>query len=73
MFWGKGPDKSSADEAAKKTTASTTATATGSGAKPKAFDDGKPLPATKNLPRDLQNIIDQEDKDDTFYDDLISG
>ncbi|CAK7228198.1 hypothetical protein SBRCBS47491_006823 [Sporothrix bragantina] len=64
MFWGKGSDKPPSDEAAAK--------ANGSQATTSAFDADK-LPASKNLPRKLQSIVDKEDKDDNFYDELISG
>ncbi|CAK7211783.1 hypothetical protein SCUCBS95973_001238 [Sporothrix curviconia] len=64
MFWGKGPDKPASDETATK--------ASSSEAPPSAFDADK-LPKSKNLPRNLQSIVDKEDKDDNFYDELISG
>ena len=64
MFWGKGSDKTPSDETAAKAAGSTGTTT--------AFDADK-LPASKNLPSKLQNLVDQEDKDDNFYDELISG
>ncbi|CAK7271633.1 hypothetical protein SEPCBS119000_004705 [Sporothrix epigloea] len=64
MFWGKGSDKPPSDAKAAK--------ATGSETVPAAFDADK-LPASKNLPRKLQTIVDKEDKDGNFYDELISG
>lgn len=39
---------------------------------PKTFDENK-LPSTKKLPRDLQKMLDQEDKEDNFMDDFVSG
>ncbi|CAK7270088.1 hypothetical protein SEPCBS57363_003925 [Sporothrix epigloea] len=64
MFWGKGSDKQPSDATAAKATGSETASS--------GFDADK-LPASKNLPRKLQTIVDKEDKDGNFYDELISG
>lgn len=66
MFWGKGPDKPPSDAGTDKTKTA------GSSTKGDGFDADK-LPASKNLPRKLQKIVDKEDKDDNFYDELISG
>ncbi|KAL1888836.1 hypothetical protein Sste5346_009314 [Sporothrix stenoceras] len=60
MFWGKGPDKPPSETTTKVAGASTD------------YDTDK-LPASKSLPRNLQKIVDKEDKDDNFYDELISG
>lgn len=62
MFWGKGPDKPTAETSGKVAGASTST----------EYDSDK-LPASKSLPRNLQKIVDKEDKEDNFYDELISG
>lgn len=59
MFWGKGPDKP--ESSGKVAGSSSTA------------EDADKLPASKTLPKSLQKIVDKEDKDDNFYDELISG
>ncbi|ERT02515.1 uncharacterized protein SPSK_05453 [Sporothrix schenckii 1099-18] len=59
MFWGKGPDKPS-ETAGKVAGSSTTA-------------DTDNIPAPKSLPRKLQKMVDEEDKEDNFYDELVSG
>lgn len=64
MFWGKGPDKTPPEP---------TATRTAGSASAASGLDPSDLPASKNLPRKLQNIVDKDDKDDNFYDELISG
>lgn len=60
MFWGKGPDKPPSETTGKVAGAS-------------ADYDADKLPASKSLPRNLQKIVDKEDKDDNFYDEIVSG
>jgi mitochondrial fission process protein 1 len=75
MFWGKGPEKPPAP------TASTTQdekkpqdvrSAAPDGRSVAGFDPGK-LPERERLPAKLQTIVDRADKEDNFYDDLVTG
>jgi mitochondrial fission process protein 1 len=69
MFWGKGPDKpdpsktevEKAKESAKEVKDAV-----------KEFDASK-LPDRHALPKGLQKIIEESDKEDNFYDELVNG
>jgi mitochondrial fission process protein 1 len=75
-FGGKGPDKGAGSTT---TTTTTTAAVTPSQSESKqatssarAPFDPK-LPDRQKLPKDLQKILDKQDKEDSFYDELIDG
>ena len=68
MFWGKGPDKS---PPAKETPAVTKNAAKDD--KNAAEFDPEKLPERQKLPKSLQKIVDKEDKEDNFYNELVSG
>lgn len=69
-WWGKGPDKSK--------DAPDSAAQASPNARPDPrrdasdFDPNK-LPERQKLPRGLQSIVDQSDKDDGFFDELVEG
>jgi len=71
MWWGKGPDKtpkegSDAAKEAPKTSPKEIPE------QRKEFDPKK-LPELEKLPPALQKILDDSDKNENFYDELVSG
>ncbi len=69
MFWGKGPDK---PQAPKESPAESKDTVKDAKVAPKEFDPKK-LPEREKLPKSLQSIVDKADKDENFYNELLSG
>ncbi len=73
MFWGKGPDKPKPPPTESVPPEQPPANDKGDSKDvPKDFDPAK-LPTREKLPRDLQKIVDREDKEDNFYNEIVSG
>jgi len=75
MFWGKGPDKPQPPkEAAEKVKDAADEVKTAARDVQKAAKDFDPkLPERHKLPKSLQEIVDKEDKDENFYNELVDG
>lgn len=77
-WWGKGPDKPTAPAPAKESPAKESPAEGTDGLKRDAlkeqakFDPDK-LPDREKLPPELQKIVDKDDKEESFYDELVSG
>jgi fission process protein 1 len=71
MWWGKTPDKP-AETPKESPPASQQPIQKAADNVAKAFDPDK-LPDREKLPRKLQQIVDKADKDESFYDELVSG
>lgn len=67
MWWGKGSDKDS-----KKENASAAEPGKSNAPQPAPFDPDK-LPDREKLPPALQKIVDKQDKDENWYDELVDG
>lgn len=67
MWWGKGSDKpkDSVPEQAKEVAKEVKKAA-------KDFDKDK-LPDRRQLPKKLQQIVDKEDKQENFYNEIVEG
>lgn len=70
MWWGKGSDKDS--KAAPKENASAAEPGKSNAPQPAPFDPNK-LPDREKLPPALQKIVDKQDKDENWYDELVDG
>lgn len=68
MWWGKGSDKPPAPTAPAEPPKAESSPAEA----PKSFDPSK-LPEREKLNPNLQKIIDKADKEDNFFDELVSG
>ncbi|KAH9888141.1 mitochondrial 18 KDa protein-domain-containing protein [Xylariomycetidae sp. FL2044] len=72
MFWGKGPDKDKPEASSNKDALRATVTKIDPRKDATQFDPDS-LPPRRELPKGLQNIVDQSDKDDSFFDELVDG
>ncbi|EFX06131.1 hypothetical protein CMQ_4200 [Grosmannia clavigera kw1407] len=76
MFWSKGPSKSPDDKPGDGKTTTETELFSRSKDRPVKGEAGfseEKLPDSKKLPRSLQKIVDKEEHDDNFYDEVMSG
>lgn len=81
MWWGKNSD--SKDAKATETTAAAPAAAASAATDPQRYDekdkdasapfDPKKMPNRQKLPPALQKIVDKQDKEDNFFDELVDG
>ncbi|KAI1401212.1 mitochondrial 18 KDa protein-domain-containing protein [Hypoxylon fuscum] len=71
MWWGKGSDKSETSKD-KPSEAPPTATKIDPRNDATQFDPSK-LPERRDLPKNLQKIVDKSDNDDNFFDELVEG
>ncbi len=71
MFWSKGPDKppTSNKESPPESKANDKKDEKDG---PEQFDP-KALPPREKLPKSLQKLVDKADKEDNFYDEMVSG
>lgn len=70
MWWGKGSDKD--PKAPPKDDASAAEPSKSNAPRPAPFDPNK-LPNREKLPPALQKIVDKQDKDENWYDELVDG
>lgn len=71
MWWGKGSDKDS--KAPPKEDASAAEPGKKSNAPQAAPFDPDKLPNREKLPPALQRIVDKQDKDENWYDEIVDG
>ncbi|KAI1079125.1 mitochondrial 18 KDa protein-domain-containing protein [Whalleya microplaca] len=72
MFWGKGPSNPDAPKDKSPETPPATATSIDPRNDATQFDPAK-LPERRQLPKNLQNIVDKSEKDENFFGELVEG
>jgi len=72
MFWSKGSNKKPEDKASEASPAPNATTNADPRKDATQFDPDK-LPPRRELPKSLQKIVDDSDKNESFYDELVDG